>query len=103
MRISSPSWTTSLWPKGPGGSWGTGSKGSSRGVIRGGKAMKIVASWLQERRTFEALEMAARCVALGGTREDLALLETSGLPADDPRVTSLLAATRFQVFRRSLS
>lgn len=68
-----------------------------------GKAMKIVAAWLQEQRTFEALEVAAECVALGGTREDLALLETSGLPADDPRVASLLAATRFRVFRRSLS
>jgi hypothetical protein len=68
-----------------------------------GKAMRIVASWLRERGTFEALEVAADCVALGGTRADLALLEASGLPANDPRVASLLAATRFRVFRRSLA
>lgn len=67
------------------------------------RAMKIVAAWLRDRRTFAALETAAECVALGGTRKDLALLEGSGLAAEDPQVARLLEATRFRVFRRSLA
>ncbi|MEP7008930.1 MAG: hypothetical protein ABJC13_01260 [Acidobacteriota bacterium] len=67
------------------------------------KAMRIVSSWLRERGTFEALQVAAECVALGGSRDDLALLEGAGFSAQEPRVATLLAATRFRVFRRSLS
>lgn len=67
------------------------------------RAMDVVEAWLREHGSFEALEVAAECVALGGTRSDLGRLESSGLSANDPQVAKLLEATRFRVFRRSLN
>ena len=66
------------------------------------RAMKIVAAWLRDRGTLTALEVAGECVALGGTRKDLALLEGSSLSAEDSQVAQVLEATRFRAVRRSL-
>jgi hypothetical protein len=66
------------------------------------RAMNVVAAWLSDRQTFAALEVAAECVALGGTRKDLAILEISWLLADDSQVARLQEATQFRVFRRTL-
>ena len=66
------------------------------------RAKEILARWLQERQTVEALTIVGRCLALIGKRGDLVLLEDSGLPAGDPRVAEILSDTWFEVCRRTL-
>ena len=50
--------------------------------------------------TVAALEIAAQCVAIRGTRQDMKLLDNCGI--DGAPAHAILANARFAVFRRSI-
>ena len=58
--------------------------------------------WLNDRQTFEALEIVASAIELRGTRKDLAILKTfEGIPEIPAK--QLITDTKFAVRRRSIS
>ena len=58
-------------------------------------------AWLDERRSFEALQVVAAAVEHRGTREDLGALRTYvGMP--EVAAKHLIADTQFAVQRRSI-
>jgi hypothetical protein len=65
------------------------------------RAMRIVETWLNDRRTLDALRLVATAVIYGGGRPDLARLNVDGIaPSELAEATRFNA--RFAVFRRTL-
>ena len=63
--------------------------------------LATMTAWLEERRSFEALQVVAAAVLHRGTREDLgALRYFEGMIEDEAR--QLIADTQFAVRRRSI-
>jgi hypothetical protein len=62
----------------------------------------LLRAWLSERKTIAALELIAAAIIHAGGRRDLDLLSTDGIePAEE--AAAILADTRFEVSRRSLT
>jgi hypothetical protein len=66
------------------------------------RAKDLLARWLRERRSLEALRITGHCLALIGTRKDLVLLEAADLSSEDPQVAEVIKDTRFAIYRRTL-
>ncbi|MCK4563763.1 MAG: hypothetical protein KAU94_03700, partial [Verrucomicrobia bacterium] len=63
--------------------------------------LTTMTTWLDQRRSFEALQVVASAVVHRGTREDLTALKTyEGMPESETNL--LIADTKFAVQRRSI-
>jgi len=66
------------------------------------RALRIVRSWLESRRSPQALKIASQCLVVLGTRKDIILLDIEGLPMEDPDVERIKEEAKYLLFRRTL-